>query len=137
MLEYTLAIIKPTAVTQGHIGDIIKCIEQAGFRIKAMALTKLSAEDGKAFYDVHAQKPFFEELYTYISSGNVVALALEKENAVADFRTLIGSTDPLQAAAGTIRQLFGVSISENAIHGSDSVDNAKKEIAFFFPRRKW
>lgn len=137
MLEHTLAIIKPTAVIQQHIGDIIKCIEQAGFRIRAMDLTQLSVKDAKTFYAVHAKKPFYQELYTYISSGNIVPIALEKENAVAEFRTLIGDTDPLQAAKGTIRQRFGISIGDNAIHGSDSVENAKKEIAFFFPRRRW
>ena len=135
--QHTLGIIKPTAVTQRHIGDIIKYIERAGFRIRALELTKLSIKDGKAFYEVHSQKPFYEELYTYISSGEVVAMALEKENAVADFRQLIGATDPLQAAPGTIRKDFGVSISENAVHGSDSPENAEKEIAFFFPRRSW
>lgn len=135
--QHTLAIIKPGAVTRGHIGDIIKCIEGAGFRIKGMKMTHLSIKEGKTFYEVHAERPFYEELYTYIASGNVVALALEKENAVVAFRTLIGATDPLQSAPGTIRQLFGISIGENAIHGSDSDVNAKKEISFFFPRRGW
>ena len=136
LLQHTLGIIKPTAVTQGHIGDIIACIERAGFRIRALALTKLSIKDGKNFYKVHADKPFYEELYNYICSGNVVAMALEKENAVKDFRKLLGATDPLQAAPDTLRKKFGISISENAMHGSDSVENAEKEIAFFF-RRRW
>lgn len=134
-LQQTLAIIKPTAVRQGHIGDIIKCIEEAGFRIKALHMTKLSEKEGKSFYQVHEDKPFYEELYRYISSGNVVTLTLEKENAVTDFRKLIGATDPLQAAPGTIRKKFGVSLGENAIHGSDSIENGKEEIAFFFPKR--
>lgn len=136
-IQHTLAIIKPTAVKQGYIGGIIRCIEQAGFHIRALELTKLSEEEGKAFYAVHAEKPFYEELYQYISSGAVVPIVLAKAHAVADFRTLIGTTDPLQAAPNTIRKKFGISIGDNAIHGSDGVDNAAQEIAFFFPRRRW
>ena len=135
--QHTLAIIKPTAAAQGHIGDIITCIEQDGFRIKALKMLKLSPEEGKSFYKVHAQRPFFEELYNYIASGDVIVMALEKENAVESFRELIGATDPLQAAPHTIRKKFGVSIGENAIHGSDSPENAKQEISFFFPRKGW
>ena len=97
----------------------------------------MSEKDGKSFYAEHADRPFFEELYQYISSAHVVAMALEKENAVVDFRKLIGATDPRQAVAGTLRNKFGISVGENAVHGSDSEASAKKEIAFFFPRRSW
>lgn len=135
MLEETLAIIKPTAVAQGHIGDIITCIEQAGFRVRALKTHKMPKEEAQKFYEVHREKPFFEELYGYISSGPVVLMALQKENAVEDYRKLIGDTDPLQAADGTIRQKYGISIGDNAVHGSDSVENAQREISFFFPRK--
>lgn len=133
--QHTLAIIKPTAVQEGHVGDIIACIEKAGFQLQAMRLTQLSLEEGKAFYAVHAQRPFYKELYNYMISGKVVVLALQKDNGVADFRELIGATNPAEAAPGTIRKQFGRSIGENAIHGSDSDENAMQEIAFFFAER--
>ena len=134
-LQRTLAIIKPTAVAAGHIGEIITYIEQKGFCIRAMRMTRLSNKQAQAFYQVHAERGFFEELCTHMSSGKIVAMLLEKEDAIAQFRKLIGPTDPAQAAPGTIRKDFGISISENAIHGSDSPENGAQEIAFFFDRQ--
>ncbi|MCS7000288.1 MAG: nucleoside-diphosphate kinase [Bacteroidota bacterium] len=132
MPERTLAIIKPDAVAAGVVGEIIAQIQQAGFRIRAMKLVRLSAEQAGAFYAVHRERPFYAELVRFMSSGPVVPMVLEKDNAVADFRALIGATDPAEAAEGTIRKRFGRSKGENAIHGSDSPENARVEIAFFF-----
>jgi nucleoside-diphosphate kinase len=132
MVERTLAIIKPDAVRAGVAGEIIAQIQQAGFRILGMKLIRLNEDQAGAFYAVHRERPFYRELVRYMSSGPVVPMALEKVNAVADFRTLIGVTDPAEAAEGTIRKRFGRSKGENAIHGSDSPENARAEIAFFF-----
>ncbi len=132
MTERTLAIIKPDAVGAGVAGEIIAQIQRAGFRIVGMKLVRLSAEQAGAFYAVHRERPFYAELVRFMSSGPVIPLVLEKENAVADFRTLIGATDPAEAAEGTIRKRFARSKGENAIHGSDSPENARTEIAFFF-----
>jgi nucleoside-diphosphate kinase len=132
MAERTLAIIKPDAVRAGVAGEIIAQIQQAGFRILGMKLIRLNEDQAGAFYAVHRERPFYRELVRYMSSGPVVPMALEKVNAVADFRTLIGATDPAEAAEGTIRKRFGRSKGENAIHGSDSPENARAEIAFFF-----
>jgi nucleoside-diphosphate kinase len=132
MVERTLAIIKPDAVRAGVAGEIIAQIQQAGFRILGMKLIRLNEDQAGAFYAVHRERPFYRELVRYMSSGPVVPMALEKVNAVADFRTLIGATDPAEAAEGTIRKRFGRSKGENAIHGSDSPENARAEIAFFF-----
>ena len=132
MVERTLAIIKPDAVRAGVAGEIIAQIQQAGFRILGMKLIRLNEDQAGAFYAVHHERPFYRELVRYMSSGPVVPMALEKVNAVADFRTLIGATDPAEAADGTIRKRFGRSKGENAIHGSDSPENARAEIAFFF-----
>ena len=132
MEERTLAIIKPDAVRAGVAGEIIAQIQQAGFRILGMKLIRLNEDQAGAFYAVHRERPFYRELVRYMSSGPVVPMALEKVNAVADFRTLIGATDPAEAAEGTIRKRFGRSKGENAIHGSDSPENARAEIAFFF-----
>lgn len=132
MTERTLAIIKPDAVGAGVAGEIIAQIQGAGFRIVGMKLVRLSAEQAGAFYAVHRERPFYAELVRFMSSGPVILLVLEKENAVADFRTLIGATDPAEAAEGTIRKRFARSKGENAIHGSDSPENARTEIAFFF-----
>jgi nucleoside-diphosphate kinase len=132
MVERTLAIIKPDAVRAGVAGEIIAQIQQAGFRILGMKLIRLNEDQSGAFYAVHRERPFYRELVRYMSSGPVVPMALEKVNAVADFRTLIGATDPAEAAEGTIRKRFGRSKGENAIHGSDSPENARAEIAFFF-----
>ena len=125
-------MIKPDAVKAGHIGAIMAKINEAGFRIVAMKLTKLSPEKAGEFYAVHKERPFYQELVDFMSSGPIVAAILEKDNAVEDFRTLIGATDPSKAAPGTIRALFATSIGENAIHGSDSDENAQIEGSFHF-----
>jgi len=127
-------MIKPDAVKAGHIGAILEKINAAGFRIKAMKMTKLSAEKAGQFYEVHKERPFYGELCDFMSSGHIVAAILEKENAVADFRTLIGATNPADAAEGTIRKMFAKSLGENAIHGSDSDENALIEGDFFFSK---
>mgnify|MGYP002401387087 CR=1 FL=1 len=128
----TFTMIKPDAVSAGNTGAIIKMIEEAGFRIVAMKKTRLSAERAGQFYEVHKARPFYSDLCTYMSSGPIVPMILEKDNAVEDFRTLIGATDPQKAAPGTIRNLFAKSIEANAIHGSDSDENAIIESNFFF-----
>jgi len=125
-------MIKPDAVGAGNSGAITKMIEAAGFKIVSMRLTKLSPQRAGQFYEVHKERPFYADLCEYMSSGPIVPMILEKENAVEDFRTLIGATNPQEAAEGTIRQLFAKSISANAIHGSDSDENAKIEGGFFF-----
>ena len=127
-------MIKPDAFGKGHSGAIIDIIIKGGFRIVAMKLTKLSAEKAGEFYAVHSARPFYGELVDFMSSGPIVAAVLEKENAVADFRKLIGATDPAKADAGTIRKLFAASVGENAIHGSDSDENAEIESSFFFSK---
>lgn len=128
----TFTMIKPDAVGAGNIGAITKMIEEAGFTIKAMKLTKLTGERAGEFYEVHKERPFYNDLCAYMSSGLIVPMILEKENAVEDFRTLIGATNPKDAAEGTIRNLFAKSIEANAIHGSDSDENAAIEGSFFF-----
>jgi nucleoside-diphosphate kinase len=125
-------MIKPDAVGNGHIGAILDKIIKSGFRIVAMKYTRLSVETAGKFYEVHKERPFYKDLVTYMSSGPIVAAILEKDNAVEDFRTLIGATDPAKAAPGTIRNLFAKSIDANAIHGSDSDANAEIEGNFFF-----
>lgn len=125
-------MIKPDAFTNGHTGAILDQIIKAGFRIVSMKLTKLSAEKAGEFYEIHKERPFYGELVSFMSSGPIVAAILEKENAVADFRKLIGATDPAKAEEGTIRKLFATSLGENAVHGSDSDDNAEIEGSFFF-----
>lgn len=128
----TFTMIKPDAFAEGNSGAIIKMIEEAGFSIKAMKLTRLSAEKAGAFYAVHKERPFYNDLVAYMSSGSIIAMILEKDNAVDDFRGLIGATNPADAAEGTIRKLFAKSIEANAIHGSDSDENAEIEGSFFF-----
>jgi nucleoside-diphosphate kinase len=130
----TFTMIKPDAVGAGNTGAITKMIEEAGFRIVAMKKTKLSAERAGQFYEVHKERPFYNDLCAYMSSGEIVPMILEKDNAVEDFRKLIGATDPQKAEAGTIRNLFAKSIEANAIHGSDSDENALIEGSFFFSR---
>lgn len=132
MSNRTFAIIKPDAVRNNVVGEIIATITQAGFKVLAFQKMKLTPEQAGAFYKVHKERPFYGELVNFMCSGPIVPIALEKENAVADFRTLIGATDPAEAADGTIRKMFATSKGENAIHGSDSDENAKNEIAFFF-----
>ena len=125
-------MIKPDAVADGHIGAILAKINEAGFRIIAMKMTHLSRQKAEGFYEVHKERPFFGELTAFMSSGPIVAAVLEKENAVADFRTLIGATDPAKAAPGTIRALYARNMGENAVHGSDSDENAAIEVAYHF-----
>lgn len=128
----TFTMIKPDAVSKNSIGPILAMINQAGFKIKAMKYTRLSPEKAGEFYAVHKSRPFYGELVAFMSSGPIVAAILEKENAVDDFRTLIGATNPAEAKPGTIRAQFATSIGENAIHGSDSDENAAIECAFHF-----
>ena len=130
----TFTMLKPDAVANGYIGGILKMINDAGFRIVAMKYMKLSAEGAGSFYEVHKERPFYGELVSYMSSGPIVAVILEKENAIADFRTLIGATDPTKADAGTIRKIYAKSIAANAVHGSDSDENAQIEGDFFFSK---
>lgn len=128
----TFTMIKPDAFGAGNAGAITKMIEENGFSIKAMKLTKLSGERAGQFYEVHKERPFYSDLVDYMSSGCIIAMILEKDNAVEDFRTLIGATNPEEAAEGTIRKLFATSIAANAVHGSDSDENAQIEGSFFF-----
>jgi nucleoside-diphosphate kinase len=128
----TFTMVKPDAVESNNIGPILAKINEAGFRIVAMKYTKLSRETAGAFYAVHKERPFYGELVDYMSAGPIVAAILEKDNAVADFRKLIGATDPAKAEDGTIRKLFAKSIAANAVHGSDSDENAEIEGSFFF-----
>lgn len=128
----TLAIIKPDAVASGRLGAILAHIERAGFRLRAARLTRLSRAQAEAFYVVHRDRPFYEDLVAFMSSGPCLPLALEREDAVAVFRGTIGATDPAEAAEGTIRRLYAESKGRNAVHGSDSDENAAREIAFFF-----
>ena len=128
----TFTIIKPDAVANGHIGSILSKIAEAGFSFKALKMTRLSQTAAEAFYAVHNERPFFNNLVSFMASGPIVVAVLEKDNAVDDFRTLIGTTDPEAAAEGTIRKSFASSVGENAIHGSDSDENAVIEIAFHF-----
>lgn len=128
----TFTMLKPDAIENGHMGKIIDMIIGAGFTIKAMKLTRLTEEQAKKFYEVHKERPFYGELVDYMTSGPIVAAILEKDNAVADFRTLIGATDPAEAAEGTIRKNYAESKGRNAVHGSDSDENAEIESNFHF-----
>lgn len=132
----TFSMIKPDGVEDGHIGPIIDKISKAGFKILALKLTQLTKRDAKSFYSIHSEKPFFNDLVTFITRGPVVVMVLKKENAVDDFRTLIGSTNPQEAAEGTIRNMFAKSVGENVIHGSDSDQNAFIESGFHFSNRE-
>jgi nucleoside-diphosphate kinase len=132
MSNRTFTMIKPDATSKGHTGAILDQIIKGGFAVKAMKWTKLTNEQAGKFYEVHKERPFYGELVEFMSSGPIVAAILEKENAVADFRTLIGATNPAQAAEGTIRKNFATSMGENAVHGSDSDENAAIEGSFFF-----
>ncbi|HNP99698.1 MAG TPA: nucleoside-diphosphate kinase [Bacteroidia bacterium] len=132
MSNRTFTMIKPDGVANNYIGPILAKINEAGFRIIAMKYTRLTPDQAGQFYAVHSQRPFYNDLVKYMSSGPIVAAILEKSNAVEDFRTLIGSTDPAKAAPGTIRNLFAKSIEANAVHGSDSDENAAIEGSFFF-----
>tara|TARA_A100001011_G_C14072281_1_gene740815 strand:+ start:277 stop:690 length:414 start_codon:yes stop_codon:yes gene_type:complete len=128
----TFTMIKPDAMRNGNAGNIIAHIEKAGFKLIAMKLTKLSVDSAKDFYKIHENRPFFNDLVNYITSGTIIAAILEKDNAVDDFRKLIGNTDPQKAEKGTIRHMYAQSIDANAIHGSDSNENAKIEGDFHF-----
>lgn len=132
----TFTMLKPDSIEKGNIGPILEKITASGFRIVAMKLTQLTIPDAQAFYAVHKDRPFFEDLVQYMTSGPIVAAILEKDNAVEDFRTLIGATNPAEAAEGTIRKMFAESISQNAVHGSDSEENASIESAFHFSARE-
>ena len=132
MNNRTFTMIKPDATSKGYTGGILDMMVKAGFSIKAMKWTKLTAEQAGEFYAVHKERPFYGELVEFMSSGPIVAAILEKENAVADFRTLIGATNPANAEEGTIRKAYAASIGENAVHGSDSDENAQIEGSFFF-----
>ena len=132
----TLAIIKPDAVKNNLTGQIIAKITEAGFKIKAMKMVRLTKDSAGGFYEVHKARPFYNDLVEFMTSGPCVPIALEKENAVAEFRNLIGATDPADAADGTIRKLFAASKAENVVHGSDSDENAALEISHFFSRKE-
>ncbi len=130
--KITLTMIKPEAVRKGHIGAILAMLSEGGFRIVAMKYMKLSRETAEKFYEVHKEKPFYNDLTEFMSSGPIVAAILEKENAIEAYRGFIGTTNPADAAKGTVRNLFGSNIQENAVHGSDSDENALVEAGFFF-----
>ena len=130
--ERTLAILKPDCVRKQLVGEVIRRIQEGGFRILALKMVKLSKREAEGFYAVHKAQPFFEELTTFMSSGPCVPMVLEREQAVLDFRTLIGATNPADAAKGTIRKLFADSVGENIVHGSDSPENGRIEAAYFF-----
>lgn len=132
MLERTLCIIKPDAVEMNAAGNIIAMIQKAGFKILAMKMINITPAQAGAFYAVHIERPFYLDLVQYMTSGPIIPIALEKENAIEDYRKLIGSTNPLNAVEGTVRKLYGTSIERNAVHGSDSVDNGRNEVNFFF-----
>ncbi len=132
-MERTLCIIKPDAVEKRKVGAILHRIEEGGFRILALRMAHLARPVAEGFYEVHRQRPFFGELVQFMTRSPVVIAVLERENAVVSWRDLMGATDPAKAAEGTIRKLFGSNVGENATHGSDSADNARREIAYFFP----
>ncbi|HER39947.1 MAG TPA: nucleoside-diphosphate kinase [Salinimicrobium catena] len=132
----TFTMLKPDAVEKGHIGAILEQITASGFRIVAMKLTQMTRRDAETFYEIHKERPFFGELVEFMTRGPIVAAILEKENAVEDFRTLIGATNPEDAAEGTIRKKYAASVGENAVHGSDSDENAKIEGEFHFAGRE-
>ncbi|XCI75650.1 MAG: nucleoside-diphosphate kinase [Flavobacteriales bacterium] len=135
-INFTLTIIKPDAVKKGYIGSILNKINSACFGIRALKMIAFTKKKAKLFYEVHQERYFFETMVTFMSSGPIVVAVLEKENAVEDFRTLIGATNPEEAAEGTIRRLYAESIEKNAIHGADSDENALKEIEFHFAQKE-
>lgn len=132
--ERTLAIIKPDAVGKGLIGKIVAHLEEAGFTVVDLQMTRLSEAEARRFYEVHAARPFYDSLVAFMTSGRCVPMVLERKSAVSALRETIGATDPARAAEGTIRQLYAESVERNAIHASDSPENAEREIAFFFPQ---
>ena len=136
MSNKTLAILKPDCVRKNLIGKVISQIQEAGFKIRGMKMVRLTDDSAKGFYEIHKERPFFKDLIVYMTSGPCVPLVLEKENAVEEFRKLIGATDPAKAAEGTIRKLYADNIQENIVHGSDSNENAAKETSHFFSRKE-
>jgi len=132
LTQQTFAIIKPDAVTSGHTGQILSMIENAGFRVRGMKMTRLSRQQAEGFYDVHKTKPFFAGLVAFMTEGPVVLLVLEREDAIKHWREVMGATNPAQAAEGTIRKKFAKNIERNAVHGSDAPETAAVEIPFFF-----
>ncbi len=136
MLQRTYTMIKPECVQAKHIGDVIARIEKGGYQILGLKMVHMSKADAEAFYAIHKERPFFPELVTFMSSGPVVSMVLEKENAIADYREFIGATNPAEAAEGTIRRDFGSNIQNNCVHASDSPENALTEIKFFFSERE-
>ena len=136
MSNTTLMMIKPDAVENGHIGNILQKVLSSGFQIKALKLTQLSLNDAERFYEIHKERAFFNDLVSFMSRGPIVVAVLKKKDAVNSFRNLIGSTDPSEDAEGTIRKLYATSIGENAVHGSDSDDNAEIESSFHFAGRE-
>ncbi len=135
-MERTLAILKPDCVRKHLVGEVIRRIQEAGFTIRALRLKRLSRPEAEGFYAVHADRPFFEELTAFMTSGPCVPMVLEKANAVQDFRKLIGATDPTEADEGTIRREFADDVGQNIVHGSDSVENGKIEANYFFPEHE-
>jgi nucleoside-diphosphate kinase len=131
-VERTLCIVKPDAVEKHRTGAILKLVEEAGFQVVALKMVHLSRQEAEGFYDVHRARPFFGELVLFMTRSPAVIAVLQRDNAMTAWRDLMGATDPAKAAAGTIRKLFGSNVGENATHGSDSVENAKREIAYFF-----
>ena len=131
-INITFTMIKPDAMENGHAGDILSMIIKSDFQISALKLTQLTTKQAQAFYNIHRKKPFFNDLVTFMTRSPIVVAVLEKNRAVEDFRRLIGSTNPEKAEKGTVRKLFATSMGENAIHGSDSIDNARIESSFFF-----
>ncbi len=140
-VQHTLAIIKPDAVAAGRAGKILAHLEDAGFVPRAARLVRLAIPEAEGFYAVHRERPFFRSLVTFMTSGPCLPIVLERQDAITHLRTVVGATDPAEAATGSVRKLYGESKERNAIHASDSVDNAKQEIGFFFPeseiRRLW
>ncbi|MDQ7816807.1 MAG: nucleoside-diphosphate kinase [Melioribacteraceae bacterium] len=136
MKNRTLAILKPDCTRKQLVGKVISHIQGAGFKILGLKMVRLNNESAKGFYEVHKERPFFNDLIKYMTSGPCVPIVLEKENAVEEFRRLIGATDPAKADEGTIRKLYAENIQENIVHGSDSDENAEKEIAHFFSRKE-
>ncbi|MBZ0274481.1 nucleoside-diphosphate kinase [bacterium] len=132
-IEQTLGIAKPDAVANNYVGKILALATERGFSIRALRMLRMPHATAQAFYDVHRGKPFYDELTQYMSEGACVAFVLEKDNAIADWRTLMGATNPEKADEGTIRKLYAESFTKNAVHGSDSAENAAREIQFFFP----
>jgi len=133
-MESTLAIIKPDAFMQGNVGNIIATIEKAGFKINALKLFKLCKNEAEGFYYIHKDKPFFNELVNFMTSGPIIVMVLKKEHAIEEWRRLMGATDPAKAEKGTIRSMYGTDIEKNAVHGSDSRESAMYEIGYFFPK---